>query len=124
MAYYAGVDWGGAGHAVCIIDDAGRIIERFEVRHDAEGIAELIGRLSRVAAAGEMPIAIERPSGLLVDSLVAAEYPIVPIHPNVVKACRPRYRAAGGKSDPADSFMLADILRTDGHRFRRLAPCS
>ncbi len=124
MAYYAGVDWGGAGHAVCIIDDAGRIIERFEVRHDAEGIAELIGRLSRMAGAGEMPIAIERPSGLLVDSLVAAEYPIVPIHPNVVKACRPRYRAAGGKSDPADSFMLADILRTDGHRFRRLAPCS
>jgi Transposase len=124
MAYYAGVDWGGAGHAVCIIDDAGRIIERFEVRHDAEGITGLIGRLSRVAAAAEMPIAIERPSGLLVDSLVAAEYPIVPIHPNVVKACRPRYRAAGGKSDPGDSFMLADILRTDGHRFRRLTPCS
>jgi transposase len=124
MAHYAGVDWGGAGHAVCIIDDAGRIIERFEVRHDAEGITGLIGRLSRVAAAAEMPIAIERPSGLLVDSLVAAEYPIVPIHPNVVKACRPRYRAAGGKSDPGDSFMLADILRTDGHRFRRLAPCS
>ena len=48
----------------------------------------------------------------------------MPIHPNVVKACRPRYRAAGGKSDPGDAFMLADILRTDGHRFRPLAPCS
>ena len=124
MAYYVGLDWGGAGHAVCIIDDAGRVIERFEVRHNAEGIAELIRRLGRAAPAAEMPIAIERPSGLLVDSLVAAEYPIVPIHPNVVKACRPRYRAAGGKSDPGDSFMLADILRTDGHRFRRLTPCS
>src|SRR6266498_4551450 len=42
----------------------------------------------------------------------------------MVKACRPRYRAAGGKSDPGDAFMLADILRTDGHRFRPLAPCS
>ena len=124
MAYYAGLDWGGAGHAVCIIDDAGRVVERFQARHDAEGIAELIRRLSRATSAAEMPIAIERPSGLLVDSLVAAEFPIVPIHPNVVKACRPRYRAAGGKSDPGDSFMLADILRTDGHRFRRLAPCS
>src|SRR6266545_7202707 len=29
-----------------------------------------------------------------------------------------------GKSDPGDAFMLADILRTDGHRFRPLAPCS
>jgi len=124
MGYYAGLDWGGASHAVCIINDTGRVIERFEVRHEAEGIAELTSRLSRMAPAAEMPIAIERPSGLLVDSLVAAGYPLVPIHPNVVKACRPRYRAAGGKSDPGDGFMRADILRTDGHRFRRLAPCS
>jgi len=48
----------------------------------------------------------------------------VPIHPNVVKACRPRYRAAGGKSDPGDAYMLADILRTDGHRFAPLTPAS
>jgi transposase len=48
----------------------------------------------------------------------------MPIHPNVVKACRPRYRAAAGKSDPGDAYMLADILRTDGHRFRALMPAS
>lgn len=124
MAYYAGLDWGGTGHAVCLINEAGGLIERFEVRHDAKGIAELISRLSRVAPVSELAIAIERSSGLIVDSLVAAGYPIVPIHPNVVKACRPRYRAAGGKSDLSDSFMLADILRTDGHRFRRLVSSS
>lgn len=72
---YAGLDWGGVGHAVCIIDDAGGVIERFDARHDAEGIAELLRRLSRVAPAAEMPAAIERPSGLIVDSLVAAGYP-------------------------------------------------
>jgi transposase len=123
MAYHAGLDWGGAAHAVGVVDDAGHLVAGFKVRHDAEGIAELIARLARLAAAAEMPIAIERPSGLIVDALVAAGHPVVPIHPNVVKACRPRYRAAGGKSDPGDSFMLADILRTDGHRFRRLVPC-
>jgi transposase len=79
--------------------------------------------LARLAPASEIPIAIERPSGLIVEALVAAGHPVVPIHPNVVKACRPRYRAAGGKSDPGDAYMLADILRTDGHRFRRLVPC-
>lgn len=82
------------------------------------------GRLDRLAPAGGIPVAIERPSGLIVDALVEAGHPVVPIHPNVVKACRPRYRAAGGKSDPGDAFMLADILRTDGHRFRPLRPCS
>jgi transposase len=124
MAYYAGVDWGEATHAVCVIDEAGRVVVRFQLRHDAEGLAELTARLARLAAAGDMPVAIERPSGLVVDSLVAAGHPVVPIHPNVVKACRPRYRAAGGKSDPGDAYMLADILRTDGSRFRPLAPSS
>ena len=51
-------------------------------------------------------------------------FTVVPIHPNVVKATRPRYSAAGGKSDPGDAFLLADLLRTDGHRFRPLQPPS
>ena len=48
----------------------------------------------------------------------------MPIHPNVVKASRPRYRAAGGKHDLGDAYLLADVLRTDAHRFRRLVPPS
>jgi transposase len=121
---FVGLDWGGLSHAVCVIDDTGRIATRFEARHDAAGLADLPARLGRVAPPAELPVAIERPSGLIVDALLAAGHPVIPIHPNVLKACRPRYRAAGGKSDPGDAFMLADILRTDGHRFRPLAPLS
>ena len=124
MPFHGGLDWGGTSHAVCIIDGAGRVIVRVEARHDAAGLADLIARLERVAKPAELPIAIERPSGLIVDALVEAGHPVIPIHPNVVKACRPRYRAAGGKSDPGDAYMLADILRTDGHRFRPLMPAS
>jgi transposase len=124
MLLLAGLDWGGAHHAVCVLDDAGRIVTRFELRHDAAGLAELLARLKRLAPPAELPVAIERPSGLLVDALVEAGHPVVPVHPNIVKACRPRYRAACAKSDPGDAFMLADILRTDGHRFRPLTRLS
>jgi transposase len=48
----------------------------------------------------------------------------VPIHPNAVKASRPRYSAAQGKTDLGDAYLLADLLRTDGHRFRTLTPPS
>ncbi|ESW78065.1 hypothetical protein X773_22025 [Mesorhizobium sp. LSJC285A00] len=113
------MDWGGASHALCVIDGAGQVIVRFDVRHDAAG---LVTWSPGSSAAAKLPIAIEQPSGLTVDTLVEAGYTVVPIHPNVVKACRPRYRAAGSKSDPADAFMLADILRTDGHRFRAIVP--
>jgi hypothetical protein len=124
MSFFAGLDWGARGHAVCIIDERGNVQLSLDVRHDAAGLAELLARLRRVAPPEALPIAIERPSGLIVETLVAAGHPVVPIHPNVVKACRPRYRAAGGKSDPGDAYMLADILRTDGHRFRPLTPVS
>jgi transposase len=124
MPFHAGLDWGGVSHALCVIDGVGQVIVRLDVRHDAAGLADMVARLKRAAAPAELPIAIERPSGLVVDTLVEAGYPVIPIHPNVVKACRPRYRAAGGKSDPGDAFMLADILRTDGHRFRPLVPVS
>jgi transposase len=124
MPYFGGLDWGAAGHAVCVVDGAGAVVLRLEVAHDAAGLGELCKRLTKLVPAGDIPIAIERPSGLIVDVLVDAGHPVVPIHPNAVKACRPRYRAAGGKSDPGDAYMLADILRTDGHRFRPLTPCS
>jgi transposase len=124
VQFHGGLDWGGTSHAVCVIDATGQVVARVKVDHDAKGLANMLARLKRVAPATELPIAIERPSGLIVDALVAAGHPVVPIHPNILKACRPRYRAAGGKSDPGDAYMLADILRTDGHRFRPLSPVS
>src|SRR5205807_9538825 len=92
--------------------------------HTAYGLAALLARLRRVRQRGPLRVALERPSGLLVDTLVDAGLEVVPIHPNALKASRPRYSAAGGKSDPGDAFILADLLRTDGHRFPALRPPS
>jgi transposase len=122
MPFYGGLDWGGIAHAVCVVDGAGQVVVRIEARHDDAGLVDMLARLRKIALPTELPIAIERPSGLVVDTLIKAGHPVIPIHPNVVKACRPRYRAAGGKSDPGDAYMLADVLRTDGHRFRPLSP--
>jgi transposase len=124
MAHFVGLDWGAAAHAVCVVDASGQAVARFEVAHTADGLAELRRRLARFGDPAELPVAVERPSGLLVDALVDAGHPVVPIHPNAVKAARPRYRMSGAKSDSADGYLLADLLRTDGHRFPRLRPQS
>lgn len=118
---FVGVDWGCGSHAVCVLDAKGAVLDRFEVGHDREGLAALTARLRRH---GAPPVAIERPTGLLVDHLVKAGLVVVPIHPNAVKACRPRYCAVSAKSDPGDAYVLADMLRTDGHRLRPLKPQS
>lgn len=123
--FFAGLDWASRMHAVCVIDERGAIAEQFEVSHDAAGITEAMRKLKRYACADSpVPVAIERPSGLVVDTLVEAGHPVFPVHPNAVKATRPRYRSHGAKSDASDAYLLADTLRTDGHRFRRLAPQS
>lgn len=119
---FAGLDWAVHTHAVCIIDASGTVRDRFEIAHDRQGLAELMRRLARFGA--RVRIAIERPSGLIVDALVEAGHQVFPIHPNAVKASRPRYRSHGAKSDASDAYLLADLLRTDGHRWAALSPQS
>lgn len=122
--YFTGIDWASDKHDVCVIDTSGAVRDRFVVAHTVEGLSDLTRRLRRFGSIDVLPITIERPSGLLIDTLVDAGFPVVPIHPNALKAIRPRYSAALGKSDPGDACILADMLRTDGHRFRPLRPAS
>ena len=88
-------------------------------RHDDAGLAQLIGLLRRYDVER---VAMERPDGVLVERLLAAGLPLLAIHPNQVQAARDRYRAAAGKSDAFDAFVLAELARTDHHRFRLVSP--
>lgn len=124
MSFFAGLDWAANEHAVCVVDDKGEVKLRLVVKHTEEGLAGAVSKLRRFADDAPLRIAIERPTGLVVDTLVEAGFHVVPIHPNVVKATRARYSSNGAKSDPGDSYLLADMLRTDGHRFKTLMPLS
>lgn len=94
MKIYVGVDWGSQQHAVCALDSQGERLTQFAVNHDQAGLTQLRQHLDKIALPQQIMLAIERPSGLLVDTLVEAGYNVVPIHPNTVKATRPRYAAA------------------------------
>ena len=121
---FAGLDWASRTTTrVCIIDDNRRgASSGSKSRTMRQVCASCSLRLRRCARTpAQLSIAIERPSGLMVDALLEAGYPIVPIHPNIVKATRPRYRSHGAKSDASDAYLLADLLRTDGARFHGLA---
>jgi hypothetical protein len=51
----AGIDWAKERHAVCIIDERGGVLARFEVEHSEAGLRELVSRLGGVEC-----VAIER----------------------------------------------------------------
>jgi transposase len=119
MAASAGIDWASEVHAVCVVDEQGRPLARGTVRHDDAGLARLIDLFRRHDV---QRVAMERPDGVLAERLLAAGLPLLAIHPNQVQAARERYRAAAGKSDAFDAFVLAELARTDHHRFRLVVP--
>jgi transposase len=119
---YVGWDWASESHDVTVLDERGLVVTRWALAHDEEGLAATLQRLATFGDPGGLPVAIETSSGIVVERLLAAGHPVVPIHPNALHASRPRWGAAGAKSYPGDSYRLADYLRTEGHRLRRLRP--
>ncbi len=115
----AGIDWARDDHAVCIIDGRGHQVARAMVEHTASGLRDLIAFL---ADHGVGEVAIERPDGPVIDTLLGAGLVVVVISPNQVKNLRGRYGSAGNKDDRFDAYVLADTLRTDRARLRRLEP--
>lgn len=118
---FGGVDWAIDAHAVCVVNARGEVIVEFDVAHTADGLAELC---RRVEQAGAHRVAIERPDGPVVDALLDAGLEVVVVASRSVKALRERYGTSGNKSDRSDAYVLADCLRTDGHRWRNLEPDS
>ena len=117
----AGLDWASQLHQLCIVDPAGIVLVNDPVEHHEPGITAMLETLTRFEVD---QIAIERPDGLLVDRLLQAGITVIAIHPNHVAAARPRYAAAGQKDDRLDAYVLAELARTDAHRFRTLTPAS
>lgn len=114
-----GIDWAVDDHAVCVVDARGHQIARTMVEHTAAGLSDLV---EFFGTHGVSEVAIERPDGPVIDALLDRGLTVVVISPNQVKNLRGRYGSAGNKDDRFDAFVLADTLRTDRHRLRRLQP--
>ncbi len=119
---YVGWDWASRSHDITVLDAAGAVVDRWAFGHTQQGLISALQRLRRHGQPADLPVIIERTSGLIIDRLLAAGHPVAPVHPTSFHAARPRWGASGAKSDPGDSYKLADYLRTDGHRLRRLDP--
>jgi transposase len=122
--FFTGIDWAAQTHAVCVMDAGGKIAAEFTIEHSADGIATMIRRLARYGIPGDMPVAIERPNGRLVDLLLEAGHPVVPVSPNAIKTWREGEVLSGAKSDAGDAAVIAEYLRLRQHRLRTAAPYS
>jgi len=121
MERTAGLDLASEEHRLLVVEPDGNRLEERRVAHSEQGLEALVRRL---LALGVARVGIEQPNGLVVDRLLDAGIPVVAVHPNQLAAARDRYRTGGGKSDGFDAYVLAELARTDMHRFRLLQPDS
>jgi len=115
----AGIDWASEAHVACVVDRGGVVTGRFSFTHDTAAIKAMVGRLRCAGATG---VAIERGDGPVVEELLAAGLAVFVVPSRQIKALRSRYGSAGNKDDRFDACVLADTLRTDGHRWQPLRP--
>jgi transposase len=124
VSHYVGVDWGTQHHTVCILRGDGRIAARFTITHSVQGFRQLHARLAAFGDPAEVPVAIERPDGRLVDALLEAGHPVVPVKPHAIKQWRDGEVLSGAKSDAGDAEVIAEYLRLRAHRLRVATPYS
>lgn len=120
-----GIDWAEAHHDVALVDAEGALLARTRINDGLAGftaLTELI--VEHGGSADSVPVAIETEKNLLVVALKAAGFTVYPINPRAVARYRERHAQAGGKSDPGDATVLANVLRTDRHNHRALPAIS
>lgn len=122
IGWFVGIDWASEEHQVCVLDPQRTVRDERRVAHSGEALAGLADAL--LARAGGAPeriaVAIERPDGAVVETLVERGLAVYAINPKQLDRFRDRHTVAGAKDDRRDAFVLADSLRTDRHLFRRV----
>jgi len=78
-------------------------------------------QLGEDAEDAEVAVGTETDQGLWVAALLAAGYQVFGINPLQAAQYRDLHSVSGAKSDPGDSYVLADVVRADSHQLRPVA---
>jgi len=120
--WLVGVDWARTEHQVCVLDAAGELVGERAFPHSGAGLDRLCRWLLQVTGvdAARIGVAIEVPHGPVVETLLERGFAVHAINPKQLD----RFTMAGSKDDRLDARVLADALRTDRPRLRRLRQVS
>src|SRR5258707_13137392 len=122
---FVGEDWAEDHHDIELMDASGRVLARARLPEGAAGMARLQARIGEQlgddAEDAGVAVGIATGRGVWVQALVAAGYEVFGINPLQAARYRQRHSVSGAKSDPGDSHVLADMVRTDSHQLRLVA---
>lgn len=122
FAWFVGIDWGTAQHAVDVGDAAGQLVAEQTVEHTSTGLAQFVDWLAQMTGGSleRVAVGIEVPRGALVELLLERGAAVFAVNPKQLDRFRDRFSVAGAKDDRLDARVLRSAVQTDRHHFRRL----
>ena len=126
MQVYVGIDWSQNKHDITFLNELGAVMATLVIPHSQDGFARLDATCRGLSLTpGECVVGLETAHNVLIDFLWARRYSeVYVVSPNVVKSSRTRYRQSRAHTDRSDSFVVADVLRTDRGRLQPWRPDS
>jgi transposase len=121
-AWFVGIDSGSAWHDVQVLAADGTAGEHRRIAHAGRALGALAEWLTTLSDGHPErgAVAIEVTRGAVVEGLLARGVVVFGLNPKQLDRFRDRYTVAGAKDDRRDAFVLADTLRTDRARYRRV----
>lgn len=114
---YIGIDWSEAKHDVCLLNKEGAVLQEIVIEQSDAGYAKLLQKISQYQVKpAACFVAIETAYNLLLDFLLAKQYTVFVLPPNMVASNRSRFGSSGRRTDRSDARLIADICRTDQQR--------
>lgn len=117
-----GVDWADQTHVICLIDPQGRT-EHHELPQEPEAIFQWADQLHQRFPNLPILVALEQSHGALFHALVQIDhFQLFPINPKQLARFREALHPAGGKDDPTDAELLAQLLLQHRQHLRQWQP--
>ncbi len=117
--YFLGIDWATEKHDLCLLDEAGVVVQQLTITQSEWGFQKLEQVVNQYGVE-QVRLNIERSDGLLVDWILAQGWALYVTPSTVVAHRRPRR----SKSDLSDAYLLAYLLRLNDPDCRRLTRSS
>ena len=121
---FVGIDWGEKKHQTCVLDSTGRVRGNRAFAHRGQGLKALVKWLRKLTGVepGAVAVAIERPDGPVVATLLAAGFAVHSINPRQSSNLRKVVAHSGNKDDKKDAWLLAEAVRIHRSAMRRVPP--
>jgi transposase len=120
---YIGLDWADQTHVISLRSAESKKVERFELTHKPEILAQWVSDLQRRFAGQRVAVALEQSRGAVVHALMGYDFLVLyPVNPKTVAKYREAFSPSGAKDDPTDADLLLELVTMHRDKLRAWLP--